>query len=442
MPYDRLVEKIVTAKGREDGQSFAEYCRETSAYFRDESPADFAERETLPHYWTRRTLEKPEDKALAFAHSFLGIRLQCAQCHKHPFAPWTQADFQEFSAFFKTVEFGVAPDAESEYRQLASRVGLNPGGGKGSPIRPDVLRHAQNGRVVPWRELYLAKPSASDRLNLLRSGPKELQPGTDPRVTIMEWMKQPENPWFARAFVNRVWASYFHKGIIEPPDELDPANPPSHPELLDWLSAEFINQNYDMKWLHREIVSSDAYQRSWQPNKTNRDDHRNFSRAIPRRLPAEIVYDALKQAVAWTDQMEQVQTDLSRRAIGHLSMRLAGTYAMHVFGKPERAVNCDCERASNPTLLQSIFLQNDPLVEQHLAGSGWIEEIAAAEQRNESMDSGRLIETAWLRTVGRPPTNDEAKYAQEHLAKVETLPDGMRDLLWALLNTKEFILNR
>jgi hypothetical protein len=290
--------------------------------------------------------------------------------------------------------------------------------------------------------LYIAKASGPVNLSLLRSGNVELKPNEDPRAAIMNWMKQPDNPWFARAFVNRVWAGYFHVGIVEPPDELDPANPPSHPELLDWLSAEFIQHGYDMKWLHRQIVSSDAYQRSWQPNATNREDRRNFSRAIPRRLAAEVVYDALKQAVAASDQLDEVQTDLSRRAIGHLSMRLAGTYAMHVFGKPDRAANCDCERVDDPTLLQSIFLQNDPLVEQRLAGSGWIEEIAEREKRGDPLDRSLLIRTAWLRTVGRPPSSEEIKRVQSHLDQCGSLSDGLGDLMWALLNTKEFILNR
>ncbi len=441
LPYDQLIERIVLSRSREEDQSFLEYSQSVSAYFRDQAPAEFENRRTMPHYWTRRTMQKPEDKALAFAHSFLGIRLQCAQCHKHPFAPWTQTNFQQFSAFFKQVEFGVQPDADKEYRQLAQKVGLNVRGKQGAPIRPDVLKHAQAGRVIPWRELYIAPQSRPARLSLLRSGTVEISPGDDPRSAIMNWMKNPDNPWFARAFVNRVWAGYFHAGIIDPPDELNAANPPSHPQLLDWLSSEFIAHDYDMQWLHRQIVSSDAYQRSRTPNATNSADRRNFSRAIPRRLPAEIVYDGIKQAVAASDEMDSVRTDLTRRAIGHLSMRLAGTYAMHVFGKPERAVNCDCERVNQPTLLQSIFMQNDPLVEQRLAGSGWIEEIAALEQAGGSPDRAALIRTAWLRTVGREPNQQEIERAEQHLAQCTTTAEGISDLLWALLNTKEFMLN-
>ena len=442
MPYDELIEQIVLAKGRRRGQSYDDYATEVSAYFRDDSPTDFSERDTMPHYWTRRTMEKPEDKALAFAHNFLGIRMQCAQCHKHPFAPWTQRDFKQLSALFSNVKYGVVPAADKRYRELAGQAGLRLRGKNGSPVNKTVMRRAQAGRTVPWRELYIDRRNGPASISLLRSEIVDLKADEDPREAIMQWMKQPENPWFARAFVNRVWAGYFHVGIVDPPDDLNPANPPSNPELLDWLTDGFVKNGYDMKWLHRRIVSSRAYQRSWKPNETNREDRRNFSRAIPRRIPAEVVYDGLKQAVAASDKLDEVRTDLTRRATGHLSMWLAGTYGMHVFGKPERALNCDCERINQPTLLQSIFMHNDPLVEQRLDESGWINEIAEMEQSGRQIDRDELVRNAWLRTVGRPPTRKETERVEKHLAKVDSLSEGLRDLLWALVNTKEFILNR
>ena len=440
-PYDRLTESIVLAKSRGDGQSYEEYSKEMTACYLDESANEFSRHETMPHYWSRRSLTKSEDKALAFAHSFLGIRLQCAQCHKHPFAPWTQRDFQQFSSFFENVKFGVKPETSQRYRELATQVGLNVRGSNGSPVRKDVLRRSRSGATVPWREVYIADREKPATLSLLRDGVVDLSINDDPRKAIMEWMKQPNNPWFARAFVNRVWAGYFHVSIIDPPDNRSAANPPSHPKLLDWLTDGFIEHGYDMKWLHREIVLSNAYQRSWKPNDTNREDRRNFSRAIPRRIPAEIVYDNVKQAVAASDQLTEVRNDLSRRAIGHLSMRLAGTYAMHVFGKPERAVNCDCERVNKPTLLQSIFLHNDPLIEQRLEQSGWINEIADQQERGEPIDTDRIIRDAWLRTVSRLPSAAEQQRAKSHLSESGSVAEGVRDLLWALLNTKEFVLN-
>lgn len=437
--YDELIRRIVLALGRSDRQTYDEYAAEMSGYFREDSPAEFSDRATMPHFWSRRTLSEPDDKALAFAHSFLGIRLQCAQCHKHPFAPWTQADFRQFSQFFENVRFGVEPSADRRYREIAKQVGQPVRGQDGSPIRPEVLKHARAGRTIPWREVYVAQRSEPVSLSLLRSGTVDLAVQQDPREAIMTWMEQPQNPWFATAFVNRVWAGYFNVGIIDPPDDLNAANPPGHPALLAWLTNAFVDHKYDMKWLHRTIVSSDTYQRSWRPTANNADDTRNFSRAVPRRIPAEVVYDGVKQALAATDRQSLVRTDLTRRAIGHLSMRLAGTYAMHVFGKPERAVNCDCERVNHPTLLQSVFMQNDPLIDQRLENSGWIAEISARDTGDLDMDV--LIRDSWLRTVGRSPRPEELSRARRHIRESESAAEGIRDLLWALINTKEFILN-
>lgn len=436
-PYNEIVRRIVLAKGRRSGQSYDEYTEEVSSYFRDEAPADFAQRETMPHYWTRRSMQEPAQAAEAFAHNFLGIRLQCAQCHKHPFAPWTQEDYSEFSRFFESIEFGVAPSAKVRYRQLAKQVGLQLRGDKGTSVRADVLRKARKGATIPWRELYVNAREQEESLGLLRSGDVTFGPEDDPRDPIMDWMNDPENPWFARAFVNRVWASYFHIGIVDPPDDLNPANPPSHPELLDWLSKSFVEHNFDMKWLHRQIVTSETYQRSWRPSVNNERDTHNFSRMIPRRLPAEVVYDGVKQALAAPDRADEIRNDLTRRASGHLSMRLAGTYAMQVFGKPDRAVNCDCERDNQPTLLQAVFLQNDPLVDQRLEDSGWLNGIG---EHLDAEEIEGLVQQAWLRTLCRPPISAELSRGVEHVKSADSVPEGLRDLMWALFNTKEFIL--
>ena len=350
----------------------------------------------MPYFWTRQSLEEPKDTAMSVAHSFLGIQLQCAECHKHPFDQWTQNDFADFSNFFD------------------------------SPmLKTGRKRRSSN--------------SASDdekELSLLRSHRVTIK-DKDPREPIMDWLKREDNPWFARSFVNRVWAGYFNVGIVEPTDEFTPSNPPSNPGLLNWLAHGFVKNGYDMKWLHRQIVSSETYQRSWRPNKTNRDDIRNYSRAIPRRIPAEIIYDAMKQATAKTDQLEKVRTNLKRRGTGHLSMRMAGTHAMKVFGKPDRAINCDCERVNQPTLLQSIFLQNDPLVRMRLDNSGWISEVSESGQT----DFSKLINDAWLRSVNRLPRPEEVAHAKKHLSATPSTKEGLTDLLWALMNTKEFILN-
>ncbi len=420
VPYDKLVEGIVLSEGRQGEQTTGEYSAEMSSYVRRQGPADFSKRPTMPHYWTRNSIKEPKAKALAFAHSFLGVQLQCAECHKHPFDRWTQQDFSEFTRFFEGV------------------------GSRGGRVGFPQFAAARAGNVIRWP--YLVARSDEDReLQLLGSGTVRIEAGGDPRRPIMQWMQDPGNPWFARAFVNRVWASYFHRGIVDPPDAFTPANPPSHPGLLKWLTAGFIENKFNMKWLHRQIAGSQAYQRSWKPNATNRKDRRNFSRAIPRRLPAEVIYDAVKQATAATDQLQTVRNNLQRRATGFLSMRMAGTYAMNVFGKPSRSLNCDCERVNQPSLLQTVFLHNDPLIRMRLDESGWIDEVAEASTGPGAAatvaDRARWIRLAWLRTLGRPPSATEVSRAQRHLSTSKSIPDGLRDLMWALINTKEFVLN-
>lgn len=440
-PYDQIVERIVLAVGRDRDQSYDQYANTTSAYFRNDATTDFANRQTMPHYWSRRSLTTSSDKALAVAHSFLGLRLQCAECHKHPWDQWTREDFKQFSAFFDNIAFGVAPDAQEQYTHLAGEVGLSVKGKDGAPVRPDVLVHAQQGRTVPWREVYVAARPTEIKLNLLQSGEIALGKDDDPRVPLMAWMRDPQNPWFARSLVNRVWASCFHMGIVDPPDDLNAANPPSNAELLDDLTQRFVQHGYDLRWLLREITQSSAWQRSLLANPTNGNDRRNFSRAVARRIPAEVLYDGIKQAVAATDQMDNVRLDLTRRAVGHLSMRMAGTYAMHVFGKPERAVTCDCERVNEPTLLQAVFMQNDPLVLMQLDESGWIREIAAHGHPVSDDALKQWINEAWLRALARPATDSETARSLQHVRSQPTAADGLKDVLWALLNTKEFLLN-
>jgi len=439
-PYDELTRRIVLSVGRESGQSYRDYAEQTSSYYREVDANDFSDRQTLPHYWSRRSMKEPQEAAQAFAQNFLGVRLQCAQCHKHPFAPWTQQDYNEFAKFFKRIEFGISPTSVDEYKKLAQSVGINVRSNQGEPIRSDMLRMAKNGRTIPWRELYVRTADGTEQLSLLRSGVVEIQGEQDPRVPIIEWMTQENNPYFANAIVNRIWSGYFGVGIVDPTDDLTPANPPSNPELYNWLAQEFVKQKYDLKWLHRTIVSSETYQRSWRPNETNQSDRRNFSRAVPRRIPAEIVYDMLKQTLAGSDQLTEVRSDLTRRAIGDLSMMLAGTYAMQVFGKPDRMINCDCERVNEPTLLQAVYLQNDPLVEQFLDSSKWLGEIKESEESATEKQIDDWIHSAWLRSLSRPPNEPEIVRAKEHLRGETSLSAGMRDLMWALINTKEYIL--
>ena len=439
-PYDEIVEGILVATSRPAGQSYADFAREMSAYLNESTGKSFSARATMPHYWSRESVREPQQKALAVAHSFLGVRLQCAQCHKHPWDQWTQRDFEQFSEFFVDVRFGVPQANREEYDRIARAVGLNPKRKEGVRLTDAQVAVAREGRSLPWREVFVAESPRSRSLELLRSGAVTIEGGADPRQALMQWLREPDNPWFSRAMVNRVWASCFHAGIVDPSDDLNPANPASNPELLNWLAEEFVRQEFDLRWLLGEVTRSATWQRSCVANASNRDDRRHFSRAIPRRLPAEVLYDGIKQAVCGSEEHETVRRDLTRRAVGHLSMRMSGTYAMHVFGKPTRSLACDCDRVNEPSLLQAVFMHNDPLLHLLLGESGWLGELRQVTDPSEA-ELQAWVDEAWLRALSRPVTRAERDRALRHLNQAKSPAEGMEDLLWSLVNTKEFLLN-
>lgn len=452
-PYDKIVEGIVLAVGKRSEQSFDEYCEEMSSYFRRENPADFAARDTMPYFWSRRNVGKADDKALSFAFAFLGVSLQCAQCHKHPFDQWTKQDFDQFTAFFNGVRYGVA--ARDQVEAMKREVGLT-GDEDSGAFKRSFQQLLQEGKRLPFKDVSVPLPSKTAKRRpastskLGRVITPKLLGGeeviatdfADPRQPLMDWMRQPDNPYFARSLVNRVWAVYFHAGLIEPTDDLNLANPPSNAALLDYLEEGFVKSGYDLKWLHRTIANSHAYQRSWRPNETNRLDERNYSRAVVRRLPAEVVVDAMVLATASRGERRALDEDPAQtRAIGAasgLAGRNVDNYAVNLFGKPPRQINCECERASEPTLLQTVFLRNDQEVWQRLRSkTGWLAEIGAGPQLAPQV----LARIAYLRTLSRPPNTDELAIAVEHLNNTSDQGEALRLLLWALMNTKEFVLN-
>jgi hypothetical protein len=267
-----------------------------------------------------------------------------------------------------------------------------------------------------------------------------LEPGKDPRVALMEWLRAPDNPFFARALVNRVWAHYFGAGIIDPPDDLNAANPPSNPELLDWLARDFTDHKFDLKHLHRTILNSRVYQLAWQTNESNALDRRNFSHAVLRRLSAEVMVDAINQVTGAQEKYASTIAPDGTRAIGLAPTRL-GTrgpaYALSIFGRPLRTQTCDCERSSDAGLPQALFLINDTDNSAKITAP----DGRLARLLKQIPDNDRLLEELFLSTVSRPPTADEKQRALAHAARAADRRTAFEDLLWALINMREFIFN-
>ncbi|MEX0818624.1 MAG: DUF1553 domain-containing protein, partial [Pirellulaceae bacterium] len=409
-------------------------------------PADFAALDnSMPHFWYRSNISQPTDKALAFGYTFLGVRLDCAQCHKHPYDQWSKRDFELFTEFFTRIKAGVPPDAKPLHEATQHMLGVPVKLNTASLRRQSYLRIAAEGRPIPWNEIYIEPAKGEQPGKLLGGSDIDLSQFEDPREPLMEWLLAEPNRYFAKSFVNRIWTNYFNVGIIDPPDDLNLANPPSNKGLLDHLTGGFIASGYDMKWLHRAITNSRTYQSSWRPNDTNRPDTRNFSHAILRRLPAEVAVDAIHHATASDGMLKLLATEkeMNRRKIGQhpLSYQTrAIDFSLLIFGKPLRTTNCDCERQSSPTLLQSLYVRNDQeMLDMLDRGDGWIAQIGKEQPVADRIDE--LVDAAYLRTLSRSPIGSELADCRQHIEESETIVDGLRDLMWALLNTQEFIAN-
>ncbi|MCA9115524.1 MAG: DUF1553 domain-containing protein, partial [Planctomycetaceae bacterium] len=456
--YDEIVRDMVLATSRPAGQQYGEFTAQQSRFTARSGGDDFtAPGNPMPHYWYRSNQSAARDKVLTFGYTFLGVRLQCAECHKHPFDQWSQQDFQNFMQFFEPVKAGQPPESKEQHDQLATMLGVPEILNTAALRRQSYLRIAAEGRPIPWNEVYAAQAvdlSQPQPAQLLGGSKVDLRMYRDPREPLVDWLVSPRNPWFARSFVNRIWANYFNVGIIDPPDDLNKANPPSNAPLLDWLTEEFIAHGYDMKWLHREICRSRTYQLSWRPNETNAKDERNFSRAVIRRLPAEVLMDAAILATAGTAVQQAYAGNTKNRKIGQHPVSFqarAIDYSLLIFGKPLRTTNCDCERQSEPTLLQSLYLRNDPeFLRLATRSDSWIAELKKQEAAAAKADAAtaetddamtRLATDCWLRVLSRHPSAAELEGATEHLAAAESLSSGVQDLLWALLNTQEFLTN-
>jgi hypothetical protein len=429
LPYSEIARGVVAATSTEGKpfEQWQEWAKAEDGRLRGtEWNFEYGKRQTLDLLYIKARNLDPDNLALQMSYAFLGVKLECAQCHKHPMDRWTQGDFGSWASTFAYV--GVAKEFSREPQPLEAALvngqqGIN-----------EVLHLEKPRKVyVDPRNGQELKPKALGGADLPVS--KE----QDPRVALAAWLTAPENPYFAKAMVNRLWAHYFGRGLVDPPDGLAAANPASHPVLLDELARRFAADNFDLKAVHRQLLNSHAYQRSWQPNATNKHDRRNFSRALPRRLGAEQVVDAIAQATGVPPQFDPKDVPPGTRAIEAAPSRLQGSesYALTIFGRPQRQQNCDCERSAQPALPQTLYLFNDTELLNKIKKPG-----ARLEKLiGEFADNGKLVDELYLWTLSRWPSDKERSETLKYLEKEGDRKELVEDLFWALLNHREFLVN-
>ena len=372
-----------------------------------------------PVAWYKRVKE-PKDQIEDVAQLFLGVRMQCAQCHHHPFERWSQDDYYSLAAFF-------------------SQVGRKPTDTRGE----DMIFHKRGIATATNIKTGTAlKPAA------LGDDIPDISPDQDPRLKLADWMSSPDNPFFARALVNRYWKHFFRRGLIEPEDDIRDSNPPTNPELLLALEQHFIRSGFDLKELVRLLTTSSAYQLSSQPNEHNIADQQNYSRYYPRRIQAEVLLDSI-------DDLTQTRTDFPNLPSGTRAIALPdnsynkASPFLRVFGRPENESVCECERGESSSLAQSLHLMNASDVKNKLAtANGRADRLSKSDTPIEERIT-EIYQAAYSRT----PTDDEIRIAVGYMSEERLNAEGnpidpatanrenFQDLIWALVNTKEFLFN-
>lgn len=354
---------------------------------------------------TNYYLSSPETLPLAenVAQVFMGMRIQCAQCHNHPFDRWTQNDYYGFAAFFAQIGRKGAED----YREV---IFFNAGGGE--------VAHPVGGAVMKPKFLGGDTPDVA---------------GKDRRVVLAKWLASPQNPWFATSFANRVWAHFFGTGIVEPVDDFRVSNPATNPELLEALGKRFTESKYDLKTLVRDICNSRTYQRSTERNPSNESDERNFAHANLRRIKAENMLDTISLVTDTKDKFQGLP--LGARAV-QIADGVSSTYFLTTFGRATRETVCSCEVKMEPTLSQALHLLNGDTVNGKIQQGGLIPKLIATKKFPEE----RIIEL-YLRCLSRKPTRAELDKLMPTLAEGTNQPRALEDVFWALLNSREFLFN-
>jgi hypothetical protein len=389
-PFDQFVREIISASG------------------------DLTE--NPPVAWFRQ-VNNPNAQLEDTAQLFLGTRLQCAQCHHHPYEKWSQDDYYSLAAVFT---------------QTGRKGGSQPG--------EEIIFHRRGNPSATNKKTK--KPVAPAAL-----GAKlKLTSDDDPREALATWMSSPENPYFAKCLVNRYWKHFFNRGLVEPEDDMRETNPPTNPELLNALAHHFVESNFDLKKLVRTICQSRAYQFSSIPNEHNKVDKLSYSRYYAKRLSAETLYDSVATLLNAEIKFEGVPVGTKAIQLPDNSFN-SSSYFLTVFGRPDSTSACECERSQEASLAQALHLLNSKDIQDKLVADTSRPALLA---KDTSSDDDK-IRSLYLLALAREATPDEIKTGVAHIQKktaglaADKLPAAKRvayeDIIWALLNTKEFLFN-
>ena len=377
-PYDEMVREILTVQGSVQG----------------ESPAAFF-----------KALDQPDVASRAVSQLFLGVRIECAQCHHHPSERWSQDDYAGLAGFFSGVALKKLPEGAEA---VVVTAGVD-------------QKHPRTGVLVPARALGA---TTADFTGI-----------RDRRQVLADWLTKPENPFLTRAIVNRVWAHYLGHGLIDPIDDIRATNPATNEPLMLALEQHFKAARFDLKALTRTLLNSRVYQLSSETNDSNRDDRQHFSHATPKAFPAEVLLDAISQTTGVPEKFNG--WPLGVRSI-HVWDNRMPSYFFRIFGRPVRATVCECERSNEPSISQALHLLNSPEVNEKISHRQGV----ARRLAEGSLTPEQLADEIYLGTVSRFPTKEERALMQTAFeAAGSDRRQAIEDMLWAVLNTKEFLYN-
>jgi hypothetical protein len=392
-PYDQFVRQLLLAEG--------------SAYLNPE----------VNYYRALRDTGKITEDV---SQTFLGVRFNCNKCHDHPFEKWTQTQYYEFGAYFARLAIKRGSLGKDSVRNFTGDLMQVPG--------EEIVYLKESGEVKH------PKTDMDMRPHVPVGGAKETAADGDRREAFVDWLTSKENPYFAEAMANRVWSYFFGRGIIDPVDDIRGSNPPGNPELLAGLTDEFVACGFDVRRLMRTICRSRTYQLSIVRNKWNEDDQINFSHALPRRLSAEQMLDAV--AVATGNRPKVAGAPPGMRPVELPDGMVSGNEFLSLFGRPKRQSACECERTSNVTLSHALSLINGTTISESLsAPTNRIAKVVEAEQ-----DDKKVVEEIYYSVLSRPPTKSEM--AEANLSSGGSRLESAQDLAWALMNSPAFLFNR